>query len=146
MHQSETMLRNCQQIIVSQVLLKLFVNNLSIILLTTGRIDIGLQLLGSDLISSLYRGNPLEIFHWPGKYPYQMDRLIISVREGTISGQASFKSLAEIPSRPVALSLEIRNYMNFFCFFFLLAQSQSVQTLFDFAREYHMSLLAHAFI
>ena len=32
-----------------------------------------------------------------------MDRLIIWVREGTILGQASFKSLAEIPFRPVAL-------------------------------------------
>ena len=39
-------------------------------------------------------GDTLDIFHSSGKYPHLMDRLIIWVREGTISGQASFKSLA----------------------------------------------------
>ena len=52
----------------------------SIILLTTGRIDIGLQLLGSDLISSFYKGNNLEIFHSSGKYPHLMDRSIMGER------------------------------------------------------------------
>lgn len=76
-----------------------------IILLTIiGRMDMGLWMLGSDLMwqSSLYKGNTLEICHLSGKYPLVMDKCTTCVREGMIyTGPASFKSLTEMPSNPL---------------------------------------------
>ena len=54
-------------------------------------------------MSSLYKGNTLELFHLSGKYPHLIHRFIIWVTEGTISGQASFKSLADADASVLCL-------------------------------------------
>ena len=48
-------------------------------------------------------GVTLATFQSSGKIPVLIERLIIKVNEGTVTGAASFDSLADIPSRPHAL-------------------------------------------
>ena len=48
----------------------------------------------------MYIGVTLAIFQSSGKIPVLIERLTIKVKEGTITGDASFNNLVEIPSRP----------------------------------------------
>jgi len=59
--------------------------------------------MGSVRSFALKRGKIFAIFHFEGKTPESILPLIIIARETEIIGAASFRSLQEILSRPVAL-------------------------------------------
>ena len=76
---------------------------LSINLLTTGRTEIALSLLGSVLRSSLNIGETIARFQAVGNIPVVIDWFIIKVRLRVTMGDASFRRRAEMLSRSLAL-------------------------------------------
>ena len=67
-----------------------------------GITDIGLQLLGSDLLPFLKSGVTLAVFQSFGYIPVRKDFEKIEVREGATVLEAIFNNLLGIISRPVA--------------------------------------------
>ncbi len=65
--------------------------------------EIGLRLFRSDLLPDLWMGETLPIFHVDGKVPVAILRLSNLVMVLDKTGAESHSSLAETPSRPVAL-------------------------------------------
>ena len=59
-----------------------------------------------DFTPDLYIGITLATFQSVGNIPVQIDRLKIKVSEGTITGAAIFRILAEILSTPDAFDTE----------------------------------------
>ncbi len=65
--------------------------------------EIGLKLFRSDLLPNLWMSETLPIFHVDGKVPVAILRLSNLVMVLDKTGAESHRSLAETPSRPVAL-------------------------------------------
>ena len=70
----------------------------------TGRTEIGLQLLQSDLLPfPLNTGVTLATFQADGKTLFDIHRFNSLVRDGSTAGAAIFRILTLMPSSPVAL-------------------------------------------
>ena len=76
---------------------------LSIILVTTGNIDIGLYPASELLLVPLGIGTTQASFHSLGKFPVEMDRLMSLDNNWATTNAVCFNILDDIPSQPVDL-------------------------------------------